>query len=203
MLNTTLGYSRTSDVITWVSRQDNNTHTTYISLANLNTLINYSFNTSLSVPITKWWTSTNSINVYYNDYEGAFLNGQVSQAMLSGELNTQNTIQLSKRWSAEVSVVYLSKQSNGINIIDPLCFVDAGIQWKFAGERGTLRLNGSNLLWAKMKARTQYQNQDFTTVNYDSSRSIHLGLNWKFGSSTTTYRNKTRGGSEELNRLKG
>ena len=202
VLNTTLGYSKTNNAIIYVSRQNDSSRITYNMPLNLAALINYSFNSALSVPLTKWWTSTNSIGVYYKEYTGTWLNGSVSQALLSGMINTQNSFRLGRRLSAEVSAVYATKQANGINISNPFCIVDAGVQWRFAGDRGSLRLNAGDLLWSHFENNTKYQNMDMTSVFYSNSRTIHIGLRWKFGSSTSAYRNKSRGGSEELNRLK-
>jgi iron complex outermembrane receptor protein len=203
VLNTTLGYSRTSDNINLVSAQNDSSHLTYIKPVNLNTLINYSLNISLSLPFTKWWTSTNFVGLYYLDFEGIWLGGTVSHALLSGVINSQNSFRLSKRWSFELSAVCGSKQADGISTRHPYCFLDAGLQWKFAEERGTLRINAGDLLFTQFETDTRYQNMNISDINYFSSRFLNIGLRWKLGSSTTSHRDKARGGSEELNRLKG
>jgi iron complex outermembrane receptor protein len=202
LLNTTLGYSRTSDAITEVSRQDDATHITYNMPVNLNTVINYNFNTALSYPLTKWWTTTNSISVFYKQYEGSWQGADVNQAMLSAAINTQNSFRLGKRWNVEASALYVTKQANGISVTNPFCIVDAGIQLKFAEERGTVKLNAGDLLWAHFETDTKYQNMDISTVFYANSRFLHLGLTWKLGSSTSAYQNKNRAAAEELNRIK-
>jgi iron complex outermembrane receptor protein len=203
VLNTTLGYSQTSDDINLVSTQNDSSHITYSKYYNINTRINYSLNVSLSLPFTKWWTSTNFAGIYYSNFQGVWMGDNLSHNMLTGVLNSQNTFRLTKRWSLEVSAVLVSKQAEGFSTRQPFYLLDAGLQWKFAEERGSLRINAGDLLFTHFQLDTQYQNMNITEVNYSNSRYLNIGLRWKLGSSTTSHRDKARGGSEELNRLKG
>ncbi|HXC04604.1 MAG TPA: outer membrane beta-barrel protein [Bacteroidia bacterium] len=202
LITTSLGYSQTNDVVIPVSRQDDMTHITYNSLTNLSSIDNYNAVVSLVLPIRKWWTSNTSLGAYYHQYHGTWDGGVVDNGGAFCTINSQNTFSLGKRWSAEINAVYVSPQPHGISVVQSFCLLDAGAQWKFGGEKGTLRINAGDLLWSHFTEITNYQNMNMTSVFYSTSRMLHVSVIWKLGTSTSSYRSKARAGAEELNRVK-
>jgi hypothetical protein len=202
LLISTIGYSQTTDATINSVRQNDVTHITYVAPINLGKRISSYLTVALALPITKWFTTTTSLTGYYVVDQGVYLGQNFNRQATATVLNTQNTVKLSSHFRAELSFVTITKVNDGITTQYPMYFLDAGLQMNFASDRGTIKLNGGDLLWNHSRNDVQYQNMNITDIRFGAGPFLHLGFTWKLGSSTTNHEAKARGGTEELRRVK-
>ncbi len=98
MLNTTIGFSHTTDLIT----QQTDTAGTagaFISYLNLADQYNYSINVSAPVPITEWWSTYTSLTGVHTRNQADFGEGKVIDLAVSTfNVYGQHTFNLQKEW---------------------------------------------------------------------------------------------------------
>lgn len=200
---TALNYSRTTDVITWVSGQIDNLNTTYERPQNLKSLVNYGVSFTGQTNYFSWWTATNFVNIYDNIYRGGedaeeFKNSQVSFA-----INTQNSFKLGTGYSAELNAYYNSKSVYGISTEKAYHAVSAAFQKKLLKDKASIKLLVNDIFQSSQyKQLTRYQNIDmYSHVNVDGRR-VMLSFSYRFGNSFNV--KERRSGSDDIqNRVKG
>lgn len=203
-MSTSISYSHTSGVMTHVTEQVDSTHTTFTSMDNLQSLDNYGFSTSLPIPITKWWMSMNFINVFYNKYKGTIGGTSFNTGRPAWMINSSNTFTFKKGWSGEMSIFYMAKQLHGIFMMNPMSSVTIGIQKKILGDKGTLKITGSDLLYKRRwSGDINFDNMDVQMKTRGDSRTFAINFSYKFGSSKSQYQRKQSGADDELNRIGG
>ncbi len=201
-ISSTLSYSKTTDVITQVTRQVDSTRTTYATNENLNTQENYSFSTMLPIPVRKWWTSMNYFIVFYNRYQGELQGGNFNEGMTSWLINSTNMFTFNKGWSAELSAFYMARQVYGIFIMKPMSNVTVGIQKTVLKDKGTIKLSYSDIFVGnRFRGNVRYQNMDIGMDTRYDSRVLNLTFNYRFGNAKAgPNKRKESGAGDEIDR---
>lgn len=181
LLIATLSYSHVSDVMSQVLKQDDSTLVTYQTEENLAKMKNVGLNVSLSVPVTSWWMSNNSVNVFYNVFQGEYLGAYLNFGKVAYTFNTTNSFTLGKGFSAELEGYYNSSMQWSIFTIKPQYSVSAGIQKKLLKDKATIKLNVNDIFHTQHSyAWVKYQNLDVTSSNHWDSQSVGLTFTWRF-----------------------
>ena len=203
-MNTSISYSRTTDVMTHITEQDDVEHISYATMDNLKSLDNYGFSTTLPIPITKWWMSMNFINVFYNRYRGEIGGVSFDKGRPAWMINSTNTISMKNGWSAEIGFFYMAKQVHGIFFMNPMSNLSFGIQKKIMKDKGMLKLSASDMLYmSRWSGSIQFDNMDIQMYTRGDSRTVSINFSYKFGDSKSQYQRKTSGASDELDRIGG
>lgn len=92
----TFNFSHTSDAMTQITKQNDSTHTTFITTENLNSKDNYGVNINLPIHVTEWWTSSNNISIFNNTYQGVSSVGNIDQSLTSYFINSVNSLEMKK-----------------------------------------------------------------------------------------------------------
>ena len=145
-LNTTLSFSKTTDLIT--EQTDTlGSMAAYITQLNLANQYNYSLNLSAPLPITDWWSTYTSVTAYYRHNKGAFEDGKsIDLSAKAFNLYSQQSFKLPLDIGLEISGWYNSPSLWGGNFeMDGQWSVDAGLQRKVLGGRGNLKLSVSDI----------------------------------------------------------
>ncbi|SOD17594.1 outer membrane beta-barrel protein [Pedobacter xixiisoli] len=195
---TSLNYSKTSDVITWVTGQNDATNTTFEAPKNLPSLINYGVSFTAQIDYFKWWSGTNFANVFRNEYDLA--NEQKKQT--SFNLNTQNSFKITKGFGAELNAFYNSSSVYGIIKERAYWAVSAAFQKSVLNDKGSIKLAINDIFQTNnYRNDTRYQNIDmYSRIWIDSRRAI-LSFTYRFGKQFESRTRKT--GSEDVqNRIK-
>jgi len=200
---TALNYSKTDDVITWVSGQIDNITTTYERPENLKSLVNYGISFTGQTNYFSWWTATNFANVYNNIYRGNGEIGAFENAQVSFSLNTQNSFKLGGGYGMELNAYFNSKSVYGISTEKAYYSVSAAFQKSFLKEKATLKLLVNDIFQSSQyKHITRYQNIDMNShVNVDGRR-IMLSFSYRFGNPFKINERK-KGNDDIQNRIKG
>ncbi|PQA54910.1 outer membrane beta-barrel protein [Siphonobacter curvatus] len=204
-LTTTLNYSYTSDVINWMMGQIDSTNTTFQSPQNLKSLINYGISFSASQSPTSWWTTSNFFNVFRNEYKGDQKGGDLDNSITSFTFNAQNSFQLGRGASLELSGVYNSKSVYGVFVTRPFYVISAGVQKQLLNKQATLKLMANDIFQGRRRVQTaRYENLDLNTNIRFDSRVITLSFSYRFGNQNLKTGSTRKSGADDVqNRVKG
>lgn len=199
-LTTTLNYSNTGNVVTWIARQADSTGITAEYPANLSRLINYGMSISGMLQLTKWFSTNNFLNVCRAEYKDEIIHN----AMLSYSFNTQNSFKLGKEYSAEANAFYNSSFVYGMFKTQPMYWLNLGVQKKILKEKGTLKLFVNDVFQSKkFRESAAYGSIRFNGLKRLDSRTVMLSFVYNFGEGS--FSKKTKRGSDDdvLKRVKG
>lgn len=204
LLIASLNYSNTHNVMAQVLKQDDSALITYQTMENLAKTKNIGLNVSLSIPVTSWWMSNNSINVFYNVFQGQFLGAYLNFGKAAYTANTTNSFTLGKGFTAELSGYYNSSMLWSIFAIRPQYSVSAGIQKTLLKDKATIKLNVNDIFHTQHSyASVKYQNLDVTANNHWDSQSVGLTFTWRFNKGDVkAVHHRQSAIEEEQNRIK-
>ncbi len=203
-LTTTLNYSRTNDVMTQVLKQNDAQRVTFQTTDNIGFRENLGIAVSASFPVTKWWTSTNYVNVFRNRYVGQLLGGDLDLSFTSFTANVQNQFTLGKKgWSAELGGFYTHGFLEGILVGQPMGQVSVGLQKQLWNKKASLRLNVRDIFWTQVfRGTVKYQNLDVFVRSRWENRVANLTFSYRFGNTKVQGARQRKTGLEnEANRV--
>lgn len=195
---TSLNYSRTKDVITWVTGQNDATNTTFEAPQNLPNLVNYGISFTAQMEYFKWWSGTNFANVFRNEYD--LVDEQKKQTSFS--VNTQNSFKITKGFGVELNAFYNSASVYGIITERAYWAISAAFQKSVLNDKGSIKLAINDFFQTNnYRNDTRYQNINmYSRIWVDSRRTI-VSFTYRFGKRFESRERKT--GSEDIqNRIK-
>ncbi|RZK20881.1 MAG: TonB-dependent receptor [Pedobacter sp.] len=200
---TAINYSRTKDVITWITGQVDAINTTFESPQNLKSLTNYGISFTGQTNYFNWWSATNFANVYKNEYEGDGNIGDFVNGLTSFSFNTQNSFKAGKGYTFELSGYFNSKSVYGTGIQKAYHAVSVAGQKMLLKDKASIKLLFNDIFQSSQyKNITRYQNIDMNShVNVDGRRLI-LSFTYRFGNPFAMKSRKT-GNDDIQNRVKG
>lgn len=204
-LNVTLGYSHTSDVISDVLLTDTAKKTIFISNENLATQDSYNLNISYPVAITKWWSTSNNFNGFYNKFRTPNLLGvPFESGKLAFNFNTNQTIKLGGNTTFEMSGYYQSRQAWGTLIIAPQYAVDLGLSQNFMDKKLNLKFAANDVFnMQRAKITSAIPSQNYVVREKWESQVFRLTCTYRFGSSQIKAARERSGSSDsESKRVK-
>lgn len=202
MLNTTVGYSRTTDFSTQITDTVEGKRN-FIQQRNAGTQQNIYINISYPFTITKWWS------IYGNVSGSRLINhvnlgpGRISNiAVTSYGLFNQHTITLPGKITMEVSGFYNSPSIWGGTFLNkPFWGVDGGLQKRFMKEKATIKMSVSDIFnsmhWRGIS--------NFSGLYMDASggwesRQFKLNFTYRFGSKNIKSQRNRSTGSDDINK---
>lgn len=194
-----LSYSRTSDNITQVvAPSPTENKITIQTDKNISTAEYYSFSMNLPFDVMKGWNSSNSINAYYGKYKGYYALTNLDVGSFAMNVNSTNSFILKKDYSAEVQVFYRTPEVYAFMNLRPNWQLSAGIKKSILKNKGTLKLNISDIFYSQaIRATTQYSNyHEYFIVNRDT-RVVSLAFVYRFGNKNVSPARRINGGADE------
>jgi Outer membrane protein beta-barrel family/Carboxypeptidase regulatory-like domain/TonB-dependent Receptor Plug Domain len=204
-VNTTVNYTRTTDIINQVLEQNTDRNETYVKKDNIAKQRQYGISVSAGGPVKKWWTPNLWMNLYNNKYEGVINNDFVITSATTLQTNLQNQFKLGKTLSAELSGYFNSGGIEGVFRIKSFGMVNMGLSQQLFKGKGTLRLTGRDVFRTqKIKGEIKYSNIDAAFQQRRDSRQVALGFTYRFakGKMNNNQKRKTGGSNEEQSRIK-
>lgn len=166
-------------------------------------LYNFSFESTL--PIKKWLTTTLYSELVYAEYRSKLYTETLNSKGTYWYININNSIQLKKGWSAEISGEYLS------NLIDSQFeFGDyghgtLGVQKRILKDKGSIKVSLSDV-FNSIRIRGTINNLRLTDANWKSALDMQVAsftFNYRFGKNTNAKpRHNTNGSESEQKRVK-
>lgn len=203
-LTTTLNYTRTTDIINEILKQDNTTKVTYQTKENVATLRNMGLAISYNAPITKWWTTSLYGNLYNNRYKGLINNKMLQQDVTAYSFNMNQQFRFAKTWGAELSGWYNSR-----NLITSMFVLDQMYMMSFGASKQILKTKGSIKLsvidpfrWQKVRVTAEHGDIDVLVNNRWDNRRVGLTFTYRFSKGENVQQSRRNGGAqEEANRI--
>ena len=203
-INTSIGYSRTTDLITRIV-DTVGVKGSFITWENLDEQQNFNASVSGSVPITKWWSTYTSLTGYHTQNKSADIDGKsVDIGVTTFNIYSQFTFKLPWKLSLEVSGWYNSPSIwGGTFEMDQQWSMDAGIQKKLFKDRGTLRISYSDIFDTNNWHGTSQFGILYMDVagGWDSQR-IRVNFSYLFGNNQVKSRRRNSGLEDESKRIK-
>jgi outer membrane receptor protein involved in Fe transport len=204
-LNTTLNYTKTTDIINQVLEQNTDRNETVIKKSNIASQEQIGIAVNAGGQIKKWWTANVYANVYSNRFKGIINGDYVSIGATTGQFNVTNQFKFAKTWGAEVSGFYRTPGVDGVFKIQGIGVMNMAFSKQVFKGKGTFRLNFRDILFTqKAKGTIKYSNIDAAFQQQRDSRQVALGFTYRFnkGKVGNTSKRKTGGADEEKNRVK-
>ncbi|KAA9035939.1 TonB-dependent receptor [Ginsengibacter hankyongi] len=162
---------------------------------------------SLSVPVTvsTWWTMQYNLAGNSQLLRGSISGSPVTLKQDYLQLTTQQSFNLPKDYSVEVSGFYTTKTTFGIYTVPAFGSLDAGVQKKLAKLKSSLRFNASNILnTLTFKPYINFPEQNLVASGklIFSNPSFTLTYTHNFGNSKVRgTRDRSTGAEEEKGRV--
>jgi outer membrane receptor protein involved in Fe transport len=204
VINTTLNYTRTTDVMNDILKQNDTTKVTFQTKENIATRRNIGIAISYNQPLTKWWTVSLYGNLFNNYFEGFVNNTPLDASITSFIGNVNNQFKFAKTWGAELSGFYRTKmQEGGIIIAKPMGMFSFGLSKQVLKSKGTIKLSVTDPFYVmRFSGYTQFGNID-TRINarWDNRR-VALNFSYRFGKANGgPQRRRTGSATDEQNRV--
>lgn len=203
-ITTTINYSHTDDAMTDISKQIDSTFTTFVTTENFESHDNYGISITVPYQITKWWLTSNNVNVFNNQFKGVVENYAVNKRLTTYMVNTYNSFKLPKGWTVDLSAYYNSKMVWATFLIDPQYSVSAGVAKSFFNDRLNLRISINDIFKTEeTTARVNYDKIDFKFHQIQDTQFARFHLSYNFGKRTVEQaRRRNSGAQDEQNRVR-
>ena len=206
-LNTTLNYSKTTDIIQQTLEQIDSTNQTFVRQSNIASLRQVGLAVSANMPVTKWWRSSIYANLFNNKFTGVINDTYVSIAGTTLSLNGSQQFTLNKTLVAEASGWFRTGAVEGVFLAKPMGGLNLGLSQQVLKGKGTLRLSVNDVLWSqRFRAVSKYGTVDVKIDERGDSRVANLGFTYRFTKGKMNGNNpKRRAGSasDEQSRVGG
>ena len=198
----TLGYSVTEDAFMQVFEQDEEARSSTTFTANFDKTKNFNFQGVVPVELTKWWNSSNLVQVNYNKFKSLLGKDVLDVSQVSYLLRTQHNFILPKGFKFELVGIYLSPQIWGQGEIQSLGWVDAGMTKSLMKDKLSLSINGGDLFRTKLiRAAIDFSDIDTQIRQYRNDQNVRITLRYNFSKGESFRVNSNSGSSEERKRL--
>ena len=180
-LNTTLNYSKTTDIIQQTLEQIDSTNQTFVRQSNIASLRQIGIAVNANMPVTKWWRSSLYVNVFNNKFSGMINNTFVTIDGTTLSLNGSQQFTLNKKLTAEVSGWFRSGAVEGVFLAKPMGGLNLGMSQQVLKGKGTVRLSVNDVLWSqRFRADSKYGTVDVKINERGDSRVANLGFTYRF-----------------------
>jgi hypothetical protein len=198
----TLGYSVTEDAFMQVFEQDEEARSSTLFTANFDKTKNFNFQGVVPVELTKWWNSSNLVQVNYNKFKSLLGKDILDVSQVSYLLRTQHNFNLPKGFKLELVGIYLSPQIWGQGEIQSLGWVDAGMTKSLMKDKLSLSINGGDLFRTKLiRVAIDFSDIDTQIRQYQNDQNVRITLRYNFSKGESFRVNSNSGSSEERRRL--
>lgn len=154
------------------------------------------------VKLTKWWNMVNNADIYYNHFNGNLGATSLDDGKPAVDVRINNSFTLKKGWSTELNGVFNSGGQYGFMVSEPQWGISAGVQKTILKNKGTLRLNVTDIFWTNLpKAVITYDNYIEKWHAQRETRVANISFSYRFGKKTVqAARRRTTGSEEERQR---
>ena len=203
-LVTTLNFSKTTNIITQLLKQDTQKKITYQTQDNVSQMQQIGLTVMYNAPVAKWWNTNVFVNVYNNHYRGIYQADPIDVNFTTFSTNINNTFSIPKGWTIELSGFYHGKGADGLLIAKEMYAVNSGVAKQILRKKATVKLGIRDIfLTQKFYGYARYSDVDVNVAAKRDSRQVNISFNYRFGKSNIApARRRTGGAGDEQNRVK-
>ncbi|MDQ3534426.1 MAG: TonB-dependent receptor family protein [Bacteroidota bacterium] len=205
-LNTTLGASRTTDVIVHeVPGQIPEENITYVTTQNLATQDNINLTVSYPLKVKNWWSIQNNVTVLYNRYDSPYRGEQLNLNAVSWNAYVSNNFVLGNGFTAELAGWYNSRGIYGFFVSRPMGAFSLGVQKSMLDKKLTIKANINDPLFInRFWGHASFQDINLDVYSRWESRVARITLTYNFGNQNVKgSRQRSTGTEAERNRAGG
>ncbi|MDF7811300.1 TonB dependent receptor [Hymenobacter sp. YC55] len=199
-LTTGLSYAYTDNPILFVYQLDDNG---LVKLTNENVQAEHYYAFTVTAPLapTKWWHLYADAELFYVYFNGTFEGSATLPGQVGAILSANNSFSWGKGWSADLNGSYNSRERYGFQIVRSFGQLSVGIQKTVLAGRGTLRLNGTDLLYtAPVRSTSRYVVFNENLRRTQDTRVGTISFGYRFGSNEVAPNRKRSTGAEDEKR---
>jgi iron complex outermembrane receptor protein len=204
-LNISLGYSRTTDVITEIPGTDPATKATFVTEQNLQIQNSYNINIYTPYTITKWWNgNVNATGFYLGFKSNGLEGGNLNSGEVAYNIRTTQTFLPLDGYKAEITANYQSGLIYGLFNVKSRYSTDAGISHSFDNKKASIKFSVSDIFnTLRNDVTSNYQSTNLVVNQRRESRVARLTFTYNFGNNKIKAREHQTGADEEKGRVKG
>ncbi|MDF2430684.1 MAG: iron complex outerrane recepter protein [Mucilaginibacter sp.] len=201
----TLGYSKTTDVITEIPGTDPTTKVSFVTQQNLQIQNAYNVNIYAPYTIAKWWEGNVNVTGFYLGFKSNGLEGgNLNRGQAAFNIRATETFIPIKNFKAELTTNYQSALTYGLFYVKPQYSTDAGISHSFADKKANIKFSVSDIFNTRRNDVTSnYQSNNLDITQKRETRVARLTLTYNFGNTKIKTRQHQTGADDEKNRVKG
>ncbi len=204
-ITTSINYSHTADVMTFVTEQEDETLRTYATQRNLDEQNIYGLNIYAPVPVRKWWNINNNLQVFHMGFKSKSDQGEdLNAGQMAVTYNMDHSFTINKTFTAQFSTQYQSPLQYGIFKVGSQVVMNAGLRKSFMNNKMNLSFNMNDIFNTRQqKISTTYQNMDLNFIEKGESQVGRISLSYRFGKNEVkAARRRSTGLEDETNRMK-
>ncbi|HXB12978.1 MAG TPA: outer membrane beta-barrel family protein, partial [Bacteroidia bacterium] len=158
----------------------------------------YGLNATVATPITPWYTTTTFVDVFYNHFMANLSSSPLNSTRLLGDFNSDNIFTISKKWTFDINAYYASGYDLGYLIIKPTGSLSLGLQKKVLNNRGTIRINCTDILWTQItNGTTSFTGYNELIYVKRDTRTVGVSFTYHFGGNASSQSLHSKGGAED------
>ena len=202
MLFTSLSYRRTNNASSSIVLQDSATKVTTNITQNIGYENYVGIDVTLSIPITKWWTSENNAGIYLQQSVSTYTGYQFNTTNTSANISSDNTFILPKNFKVQIGLYYLAPNTIGYTHLRCYYGGNLGIQKQLNHNRSTIKFSISNVGITAYRAHLQSDKLNIVWRNQSEGPKFRLTYSFKFGNvNVKASRQRKTASSEEKERV--
>lgn len=191
-----LGYSRTTDLVSTIARQEG--EQAYTQPQNLNRQERLSLNVNMPLPIKSWWEGYLWLGVWHNRFQSQLADGPLSAGSFGGGCYLSQQFNLGQGYGLEASFWAQFPTREGIFVNRGIASVSAGAKKSLWQDRATVKIAVNDLFGTQR----WMESVDFGSVrgtirNTWESQNVALSFSWNFGNQNLKTRNRNSGGADD------
>jgi hypothetical protein len=200
----TLSYAKSTDVISPVIYQNDQTKESISVDENLGRAHNLYLATGSPFDVTKWWNNNTELTLAYDEVKSAVQGGIYNSHKFNWSMNTEQTFRLPKDLQLTYTFYYGSPSVSGLFRALEYYGMNFSARKTFMDKKATVSLKLNDIFdTAKFRSVLRYNNVNTYWQNQWESRKINLTLNYKFGNmKVKNARTRSTGTADEESRVK-
>lgn len=193
-----------------VTRQENQLSPVILSNERnqvVQTTVNFdeTFNVGLSLnyhrQLTPWWSTTTNFELFTYQLDSKVQGYDVNDRQTSFSATSNNSLSLPLDLTGEVTMMYNHRQLFGLTRLEPLFDLSLGIQKKVLNDKGSVRLNVSDLFYQYfVRGNTTFDRFNESFSSRRETRVVTLSFNYNFGKNTVPANRQRSGGATDEKR---
>jgi hypothetical protein len=179
-LTTSLEFSQVNNVISETNEQRGNIY--YSRPGNFAKQIAYGVSVNGVFKPYKWWTIQLYTSLLNNTYQSPVYTEILNASRWYWVLAPVNQFQINKSWSAELAGNYQTRVLSGQFLVIPIGSIRAGIATKILKEKGTLKLNVSDVFYTNQVGGDirNIANASASWYSYLDTRVVTVSFSYRF-----------------------
>jgi hypothetical protein len=204
-LNTTLAYSRITDLIAnEVPQLVPEKNITYVTNENLDNQNYVSLIVSAPIPVTKWWTLQLNATGTYHQFKTFYRNAPYDVSVYTYNLYGNNTVRLPKEWSVEFGGWLDGPSIHGLIRTSLMGSPTIGVQKSFWSKKANIKVNVQDpFAWNRFKGETHFEDINLNIYSRWPNRQVRVAFSYRFGNQNVKARQRSTGSDDLQQRVGG